>query len=49
MRTEPEVKRDKEWKVTVWSVLAITTVLPISYFLLIGLLWAKGIITLGRS
>ena len=49
MRIEPEVKRDKEWKVTVWSLLAITTVLPISYFLLIGLLWAKGIITLGRS
>jgi hypothetical protein len=48
VRTEPEVKRDKEWKVTVWSVLAITTVLPILYFLLIGLLWAKGIITLGR-
>ena len=46
MRTEPEVKRDKEWKVTVWSVLAITTVLPVTYFILIGILWAANVIDL---
>ena len=48
MRTEPEVKRDKEWKVTVWSLLAITIILPLSYFLLIGALWASGVLDLGR-
>ncbi len=48
MRTEPEVKRDKEWKVTVWSVLAITTVLPVTYFILIGILWATNVLDLRR-